>query len=124
MNGGKQLLIEAWVNLPMRWELQFVGSCSCFVYDHEGADALVVELLLGSWKVKIGGVQPDLVADLVVTRCHLPFVILSLHVGHHLLKRVVGLLMNIAHRCYELLCCWIRDGIVVEASGMSHGFRP
>ncbi len=64
---GQELLVEAQVNLPVQWELQLVGGCSRLAFDHEGADMLVIKLLLGSWKVKVGGIQPDLVADLVVT---------------------------------------------------------
>ncbi len=50
----------------MWWELQLISGCSSLAFDHEGADALVVELLLWSWEVEVSGVQPDLVADLVV----------------------------------------------------------
>ncbi len=99
--------------LPVRWELQFVSGRSCFFYDYEGADALVVELLLGSWEVKVGGIQPDLVADLVVAGCCLSFVILSLHVGCCLLKCIAGFSMNVAHCRHEFFRCWIGDGIVI-----------
>ncbi len=67
--------------------------------------------------MKVGGVQPDLVADLVVVGCHLLFVILSLHIGRSLLKRVLRLSMNVAHRRHEFLCCWIGDGIVIRGIG-------
>ncbi len=62
---GQELLVEARVNLPMHRELQLVGGCSHFLYYREGTDVFVIELLLRSWKVEVGGIQPDLVADLV-----------------------------------------------------------
>ncbi len=111
---GEQLLVEAQVNLPVCGELKLISSCSDLFKDREGADVLVVELLLGSWKVEVGGVQPDLVADLVVARCRLLLVILSLHVARSLLKRVAGFTMNIAHRRHEFFCRWIGDGVVVR----------
>ncbi len=78
---------------------------------------LLVELLLGSWEVEVGGIQPDLVADLVVMRRHLSFVVLTLHVGCGLLKRIAGFSMNVTHHHHELLSRWIGDGVVVRGVG-------
>ncbi len=52
----QELLVEARMNLPMRRELQLVGSGSCFVKNREGADVLVIELLLGLREVKVSSV--------------------------------------------------------------------
>ncbi len=60
---GKELLIEAWVNLPMCGELQLIGGGSRLVKDYEGADALVVELLLWLREVEVCRIQPDFVTD-------------------------------------------------------------
>ncbi len=89
------------MNLPVLREFQLVSGCSRFAFDHEGADALVVELLLGSWKAEVGGVQPDLIADLVVAQRRFLLVVLMLHVGCGLLKRISCFSMNIAHRRHE-----------------------
>ncbi len=98
----------------MRGELQLVGGSSHLLEDHEGADVLVVELLLGTWKVEVGGVQPNLVADLVVARCRFSFVVLSFHVGRCLLKRFVGFSVDVAHRRNEVGGRGIGDGVVVR----------
>ncbi len=106
---GQELLVEARVNLPMLGKLQFVGGSAYLVDDCEGADALVVELFLGSWKVEVGGIQPDLIADLVVARVHLSLVVLVFHIGRGLLKHFTGFSMNVAHCRYEVCRRWIGD---------------
>ncbi len=63
---GQELLVEARVNLPVWWELQLISGGSHLFENREGTDAFVVELLLWLRKVEVGGVQPDLVTDLVL----------------------------------------------------------
>ncbi len=114
---GQELLVEAWVNLPMRWKLQLVGGSAYLVEYREGADALVVELLLRSREVEVGRIQPDLVADLIIAGVRLLLVVLALHIACSFLKCVAGFSMNIAHRHYELRCGWIGDRVVVFSIG-------
>ncbi len=106
---GQELLVEAQVNLPMRWELQLVGGSSCLVEDLEGPDALVIKLLLGSWKVEVGSVQPDLVADLVVTHRSLFLVILSFPVVGGLLEGIASLFVDLRHGRGKFCHCGVHE---------------
>ncbi len=114
---GQKLLIEAWVDLPMRRKLQFIGGGSCLIENHEGADTFIVELLLWTGKVKVGGIQPDLVADLVVARVLLLLVVLLLHVGSRLFKGVTGFGMDLGHFLHEVAGGGIGEGVVVGRVG-------
>ncbi len=101
----------------MRGKLQLISSSSCLIEDRERADALVVKLLLWPWEVKIGRVQPDLVADLIVARRPLLLVVLALHVGCCLPQRFAGFPMNVAHRGDEIGRRWVGDGIIIFGVG-------
>ncbi len=80
------------MNPPVLWELQLISCHPDLINDREGADALVVELLLGSWKVEVGRVQPDLIADLVVAGVRFLLVVLTLHVGPQPFEARLGFL--------------------------------
>ncbi len=101
----------------MRREPQLVSGGSCLFEDREGADALVVELLLWSREVKVGRVQPDLVTDVVVARRRFLLVVLTLHVGCSLLKRLAGFSMNVAHHRDEIGRSGIGNGVVILGVG-------
>ncbi len=83
------------MNLPMGQELEFVSSRTGFVKDCEGADVLVVKLLLGSREMKVGGIQPYTVTDLVVMGSMPLLVVLCLHVVGSLLEGVTSLLVDL-----------------------------
>ncbi len=102
---GQELLVEAWVNLPVRRELQLVSGGSSLVKDHEWSNVLVVELLLWSWEMEIGGVQPDLVADAVIVGGLLLLVVLHFHVVGGILEGIAGLFVNLRHCRGEFCCC-------------------
>ncbi len=44
------------MNLPVHRKFQFVGGSAYLIDNREGANALVVELLLGSGEMKVGGI--------------------------------------------------------------------
>ena len=101
----------------MRWKFQLVGGSSCLVEDCERTDSFVIKLFLWSRKVKVGGVQPDLVADLVVTHVLLLLVVLSLHIVGGLFKGVAGFGVDLTHFLYEVSGGGIGEGIIILGVG-------
>ena len=63
----------------------------------EGADLLVVELLLGTGKMEVGGIEPDFVSGLVLNGFLLLLVILGLHLFRSFDQSSFGLGMDILH---------------------------
>ncbi len=109
------------MNLPVYGELQLVGGSSHLFYDGEGTDAFIVELLLWSREVEVGGIQPDLITDLIIARRRFLFVILALHATCGLLKCFASFSMNVTHRHNEVRRGGIRDGIVGFGVGNESG---
>ncbi len=101
------------MNLPVRRELQLVGSGSCLVEDREGADLFVVQLLLWSWEAKIGSIQPDLVADLVVVHFLFLLVVLLFHVFSGFFEGVTRFGVDLGHFLHEVTGSGVGEGVVL-----------
>ncbi len=93
----------------MRQELQLVGSGSSLVENREGSDVLVIKLLLGSRKVKVGSVQPHLVANLIVTGGAFLLVVLHFHVVGGFFQGITSLLVDLRHGHGEFCGCRVRE---------------
>ncbi len=105
----QELLVEVWVDLPVRWQLELVGGSSSFVKDLEGSNSLVVEFLLGLEKVEVGSVQPYMVSDLIVPHVALLFVVLSFHPPSGFFQHILGFLVDLGHVLCELGGSWVSE---------------
>ncbi len=93
----------------MRWELKLVGCSSSLVENLEGADVLVIKLLLGSWEMKVGSVQPYAISNVVVSGSALLLVVLCLHIARSPFQGVVGLFVDLQHGRCEFGGCGIHE---------------
>ncbi len=82
--------------------MEFVRRGPGFIKDFEGSNMFVVELLLWLWKVEVHRIEPYTIANLVVARCALPFVILLLHLFGGFFEGILGFFMDVGHVFHEL----------------------
>ncbi len=85
------------MNLPVRRQLEFVCHCSGLVKDFERTDSFVVQLLLWARKVKVGGIQPYLVSDLIDVCIAPSLVVLGFHPPGGFFQCGLSLFMNLRH---------------------------
>ncbi len=57
----------------------------------------VVEFLLGSWKIKVGRIEPYLVSYLILDSRSFLLVVLGFHLGGGFFQSLFGLFMDFLH---------------------------
>lgn len=93
----------------MGQQLELVSRCSSLFQDLEGSDALVVKLLLWSWQVKVCGVEPGSITDMVFMSHASLLVVLLLHSASGFFESLLGLLVDLGHVVDEGFGGWVSE---------------
>ncbi len=107
---SKEYFVEHGVNAPVGWKFEGICGCLFFCCDFKWTCTFVGKLLFWLRKMKVGGIEPNLVTYFIFNCGFLFLVILGFHLVSSFFKGSFGFGMDFLHFGHECGRGWCSEG--------------